>query len=324
MKHCFVPKNKDKTSPPSKMFWLISYRYYFICNCQLSYILDPGHMSIQPRLHSRKQDKKPAKDLGSLESTRALCKSGLRSILKVNCSCAATIQVQYIQFLVLYQTVHIKLYNFYFKVQLIPTLSISDSQSQQNSLLQFFLHVFLYMHKQWVNLMYPWLNRRMLQIYIIVRELYLVDCSATLGGMAQFIIRVERESYFYPQNYYMLRFVRSRASSMENKWSTHALSLSSSPYPFPISLTYTHAHAHTLLTPPPSLSFIVTRNVRMGVLHSDGEMMTMAHYPLPERMDLIHSMLVCAYQSTDQLSWSACGINEIHLHHRLLFGIQQL
>lgn len=48
---------------------------------------------------------------------------------------------------------------------------------------------------------------------------------------------------------------------------------------------HTHAHAHTSKAPSfyfLTLFYMSLAILRMGVLHSDGEMMTMAHYPLPE------------------------------------------
>lgn len=121
-------------------------------------------------------------------------------------------------------------------------------------------------------------------IWNLHRRLWVVRgwllCDLRWNG-TQFIKRAGQESYFYPHNYYTLTFVHSRASSTENKWSAHALPISGLPHPHPISLssTHTHAHAHTLKIPSP---FTSSSLARKGVLHSDGEMMTMAHYPLPE------------------------------------------
>lgn len=41
-------------------------------------------------------------------------------------------------------------------------------------------------------------------------------------------------------------------------------------------------HMHTLVKHHHVSLSVFLFGVRMGVLHSDGEMMTMAHYPLPE------------------------------------------
>lgn len=49
-----------------------------------------------------------------------------------------------------------------------------------------------------------------------------------------------------------------------------------------LSLIHTCTCTHSSNTTPNPSLFFVARNVRMDVLHSDGEMMTMAHYPLPE------------------------------------------
>lgn len=76
-------------------------------------------------------------------------------------------------------------------------------------------------------------------------------CDLRWNG-TQFIKRVGQESY--PQNYYMLIFVHSRASSTGNIQPSRGLPLSSSPYPFPISLT--HMHMHTLLKRHPVPLFL--------------------------------------------------------------------
>lgn len=112
-------------------------------------------------------------------------------------------------------------------------------------------------------------------------------CNLRWNG-TQFI-----KSYFCPQNYYTLVFVHSRASSTENKWSTHPLPLSSTPYPVPVSLSHTRTCTHSENTIA-SLSFFGTRNERMDVTFWWGND---DHGSLssPWRMDPIHSVLVCAY-----------------------------
>lgn len=72
--------------------------------------------------------------------------------------------------------------------------------------------------------------------------------------------------------------VHSLASSTENKWSRGAL-----PSSLEGSLsTSRHAHAHTGRTPSRLALCVFLFGVGISALHSDGEMMTMAHYPLPE------------------------------------------
>lgn len=63
--------------------------------------------ALRLRLHSRKQDKQETWCHLNVESTRALINQGCGQscFQKENCICATTIQVQYIQFLVLYQSV---------------------------------------------------------------------------------------------------------------------------------------------------------------------------------------------------------------------------
>lgn len=59
----------------------------------------------------------------------------------------------------------------------------------------------------------------------------------------------------------------------QKKHSGHA-----SPSLYPSRISRSHMHMHTLVKRPP----VIAAGVGMSVLHSDGETMTMAHYPLPE------------------------------------------
>lgn len=130
---------------------------------------------------------------------------------------------------------------------LIPTLPVSGpctdqaSQSEQNSMLS--SSVVFYMYSRTCT------NSVWHGIYAFKFTSSSMRCDRVIALQPSVewhsLSRVGQESYFCPQNYYTLVFVHSRASSTENKWSTHPLPLSSTPYPFPVSLT--HAHLHTLL-----------------------------------------------------------------------------
>lgn len=82
---------------------------------------------------------------------------------------------------------------------------------------------------------------------------------------------------------------------------------------YPRLLSLTHMHMHTLLKRPrPSA------NVRMGDTfwwrnNDHGSLSS------PWRMDLIHSVLVCAYYRTGRLPRPVRGTNEIHFHHCMVF-----
>lgn len=111
-------------------------------------------------------------------------------------------------------------------------------------------------------------------------ELQLADCSVTCGGMAQFIIRVKQESYFLLTNI-ILRWHLSIVEQAAQK--INGLTTAFSHLRPSLSMSHcshTHMHMHTPLN---AISPPITRgSVIMGMLHSysDGEMMTMAHYPL--------------------------------------------
>lgn len=83
--------------------------------------------------------------------------------------------------------------------------------------------------------------------------LQLADCSATCGGMAQFIIRVKQESYFLLTNI-ILRWHLSIVEQAAQKINSLTMAFFPSqalPVHTP-SLSHTHAHAHTLKRHLPS------------------------------------------------------------------------
>lgn len=120
-------------------------------------------------------------------------------------------------------------------------------------------------------------------------------CDLRWNG-TQFIKRVGQESYFYPQNYYTLTFVRSRAAQEINGLPTPFLSQALHIH-FP-SLSHTHMHMHTLLKHHPFPLFRCKNGRVTFWWRNDGH----GSLSSPWRMDLIHSVLVCAYWSTDSLS----------------------
>lgn len=189
---------------------------------------------------------------------------------KENCICAATIRVQYIQFIVIYQSVctHETLqlfFFFFFKLQIDPNsdcrwlklLNHNRTQCYQVVYIFFFflsLHVLLYMHKQCMYV-----------VYLCIR---FTSSSMSCNSLIALRPQVEwhslskesgrRASFsFIHKSIKTLIFVHRRASGTENKWSALALPLSRSLYPFPISLSHTHTCTctHSLIPHPfPCLS----------------------------------------------------------------------
>lgn len=125
----------------------------------------------------------------------------------------------------------------------------------------------------------------------------------------------DRRAIFNPENHYMLTFVHSWASSKENKWSTDAIPLSAAPYP----LSITHMHMHTLVKHHLftfSLFYICHLQCKNGCVTFWWRKDDHGSLSSPWRMDLIHSILVCAFDYTaDRLSWSIFRLYEIQLHH---------
>lgn len=150
---------------------------------------------------------------------------------------------------------------------------------------------------------------RMLQMYIL--KLKLVDGSATLGGMAHSLSKEsDSRAIFNPENYYMLTFVHSWASSKKTNFQWLHIHFPS------------HMHMHTLVK-----HHLFTFSL-YSICHSQcGVTFWWKNYDhgslsSPWRMDLIHSILVCAFvYTTDQLSWSIFGLYGIHLHHSVQLNI---
>lgn len=145
----------------------------------------------------------------------------------------------------------------------------------------------------------------MLRMYIV--ELELVDCSATLGGMAHsFSEESDRRAIFIHET-----ITRWHLSIVEQA----AQKINGLPTPFLSQTLFihfpTHAHAHTSKSPPFTflLAFFlfVTCKRKNGCVTFWWRNDDHGSLSSPWRMDLIHSMLVCAYSySTGRLSWSIC------------------
>lgn len=192
---------------------------------------------------------------------------------KENCICAATIHVQYIQFLVIYQSVC----TYQTLPFLIPTLSVALVQTEllnHNSVIKHVSKCVL-VHAQTVYVCHV----SMLQIYNScpwVVTGWLV-CDLRWNG-TQFIKRGE---LFLSTKLLYVDILSIVEQAAQKIYGLPAPFLSQALLIHVPSLTHTHAHAHTLKNTIPSLSFFVTLK-QDWALHSDGEMMTMAHYPLPE------------------------------------------
>ena len=156
----------------------------------------------------------------NVESTGALINQGWGQscFQKENCICAATIQVQYIQFLVIYQSVCT--YKQFFTSKFDPNSdrqwllyrpSFSVTTMFSSSIFFFVLYMYsVYMHKKCVCMSRIYASNLHHRPRVVTGWLL---CDLRWNGTQFIKKRVGRESYFYPQNYYTLTFVRSRASS---------------------------------------------------------------------------------------------------------------